>query len=1261
LECGSLLPLFRAEACFGGSGLGAAGCSTPLSAKVILYDSCGLGCNYGPWDHPGLTQHDPNFGPGNIPRGQPTRVTSNGIVVQTWYDIAGNRVLSSDTMGASQSTGFANNSQVVSVSAGGNSANILYNGDLTTSQVTGTNGENTTFGYAAETYRPAQVQNPDGSITKYGYSDLNQYGQTQAWNYPYVTTVISPAGKVTQTIMDGFGRTIYSMVQLSSSPSVWITTATNYNPCSCSSTGKATQVSRPYQSYATGQPINGSSSQYWTVTNADGLGRTVSVTLPDGHQTTYAYSTGTVALNGANVTGTFTTVTDPMGQRKRTFNDAFGNLLRVEEPDANATLQETARYSYDAVGHMTQVQMGASIVPPQPANPSFESNTSGWSNWGNLSPYVGAPSVSGANSLQLTGPVGTGMYQIVSGLTPGQTYVVSAWVQVTGSAIAALLVNDTSSQNFAGAYAWATYGAWEQISVAYTATSTARLTILLQFGSGAGTINWDDIAIAAQSPGFQQTRTFAYNSMGLLGSATTPEKGTVTYTYYGNGLLNTKTEPSGAKGANQTKTTCYSYDSNNRLLSIQSPQGVALTTFTYDSESNQNISATYTQGRMVSASSSGYTYHYSYDMMGRPIQQILETPIPSVGNSVMATLASYGYDSDGKLTSMTYPGNLYTTQNEGTLATYASGTAYTLGYDTVGRAASLASGGVTAASAGYNESGQLTSYAENNGATNFTRSYDPARGWMTALTAGSALNMGYAYNANGQVISVTDSVNGGQGVTSYEYDSLNRLHKATTPNWTLTYGYDTFGNRTSQAGTGSASSVTQALTYDAASNQITTGGYVYDAAGNMTAMPGTSAITYDTLNRVQSVVVGANTSTMKYDAFGRRIEHDLPDGTAVIYFYDMNGRMVATYNVAPACRQTSCGGQWNGPSQTKLYLAGQVVGQWSDRVGSTRYTPAGSAYAHYYPYGEEITSTNNDTYKFAQTYRDSDSGLDYANARYYANGIGRFLTPDPMGANLTAEAPQGWNSYSYAAGDPANGVDPSGNVVCWMNNANDFLQNAGVSQCNGDNIVSISSSCANLAGLDFKNTPVAPELISLCSVYTSGVVEQRAAPSAPGGTTSAFNCPPQYQAWIDAHGAGSLAAAKSLGTTEGDVLGLSSLESGWGTGRFADSSINDFFNLEKTWQTGKPLPSLEPYSTGWTRAGKNPHQLVAVYTSYLNSALSFAAVANSYLHGVTDPLSFATKLQTIGKFGMLGVGQPDPNFIPVVAHRATVFNKCLPH
>jgi RHS repeat-associated protein len=94
----------------------------------------------------------------------------------------------------------------------------------------------------------------------------------------------------------------------------------------------------------------------------------------------------------------------------------------------------------------------------------------------------------------------------------------------------------------------------------------------------------------------------------------------------------------------------------------------------------------------------------------------------------------------------------------------------------------------------------------------------------------------------------------------------------------------------------------------------------------------------------------------------------------------------------------------------------------------------------YYPYGEEITSTNNDTYKYAQTYRDSDSGLDYAMNRYYASGIGQFLTPDPFGKrSARPNSPRSWNRYSYAEGYPVNSSDPTGLFVaanpanfCWV-------------------------------------------------------------------------------------------------------------------------------------------------------------------------------------------------------------------------------------
>ena len=57
-----------------------------------------------------------------------------------------------------------------------------------------------------------------------------------------------------------------------------------------------------------------------------------------------------------------------------------------------------------------------------------------------------------------------------------------------------------------------------------------------------------------------------------------------------------------------------------------------------------------------------------------------------------------------------------------------------------------------------------------------------------------------------------------------------------------------------------------------------------------------------------------------------------------------------------------------------------------DRLGSNT---AGK----YYPYGEDRgTPIGNDQMKYATYTRDSATGMDYADQRYYSNQFGRFMT-----------------------------------------------------------------------------------------------------------------------------------------------------------------------------------------------------------------------------------------------------------------------------
>src|SRR6185437_5488391 len=66
------------------------------------------------------------------------------------------------------------------------------------------------------------------------------------------------------------------------------------------------------------------------------------------------------------------------------------------------------------------------------------------------------------------------------------------------------------------------------------------------------------------------------------------------------------------------------------------------------------------------------------------------------------------------------------------------------------------------------------------------------------------------------------------------------------------------------------------------------------------------------------------------------------------------------------------------------------------------------------------------THKFTGKERDLESGNDYFKARYYANSIGRWLSPDKPFADQHTTNPQSWNLYEYGRNNPLRNVDPDG-------------------------------------------------------------------------------------------------------------------------------------------------------------------------------------------------------------------------------------------
>jgi len=88
------------------------------------------------------------------------------------------------------------------------------------------------------------------------------------------------------------------------------------------------------------------------------------------------------------------------------------------------------------------------------------------------------------------------------------------------------------------------------------------------------------------------------------------------------------------------------------------------------------------------------------------------------------------------------------------------------------------------------------------------------------------------------------------------------------------------------------------------------------------------------------------------------------------------------------------------------------------------------------PYGEEIATPErhpNLSYtavdvrqNFTGYERDGETGLDYAQARYYAKNLGRFNSVDPLMGSAAATVPQSWNRYLYVENNPLVYIDDTG-------------------------------------------------------------------------------------------------------------------------------------------------------------------------------------------------------------------------------------------
>lgn len=267
--------------------------------------------------------------------------------------------------------------------------------------------------------------------------------------------------------------------------------------------------------------------------------------------------------------------------------------------------------------------------------------------------------------------------------------------------------------------------------------------------------------------------------------------------------------------------------------------------------------------------------------------------------------------------------------------------------------------------------------------------------------------------------------------------------------WQQTYEYDRYGNRTKVNDLAGD----HLLPINEANNQINMPGVVvYDGAGNVKTDVDGKTYEYDAENHMISAVVGDVTTNYYYDGQGKRVKKDVM-GVVTRFIYDGTGKLALEYegdiaDITQATKEYVYGAagmqvviepQETDPNKRFQYMT-------ADHLGSPRVITdaAGNVISRrdFYPFGEDIPSSiggraiingfssmDNIRQKFTGYEKDNETGLDFAQARYYGNSNGRFTSPDPLLSSGNIFNSQSWNRYIYSSNNPINNIDPTGLFV----------------------------------------------------------------------------------------------------------------------------------------------------------------------------------------------------------------------------------------